>query len=76
MRLVGWLYWRIYETGFNPLDFQKRFEQDFDTVYGKYFGLLRILGFLQDSGERVFLTDRLNPMDIGILDPGAPCRKS
>ena len=35
MRMAGWLYWRIYETRFRKSDFQTRFGQDFDTVYGK-----------------------------------------
>jgi oxygen-independent coproporphyrinogen-3 oxidase len=58
MRMAGWLYWRIYETRFSKLDFQNRFGKDFDTVYGKYLSFLRTLGFLQDNGERVVLTDR------------------
>jgi oxygen-independent coproporphyrinogen-3 oxidase len=56
--MAGWLYWRIYETRFSKLDFQKRFGQDFDAVYGRYFRVLRVLGFLQDSGNRIVLTDR------------------
>jgi oxygen-independent coproporphyrinogen-3 oxidase len=58
MQMAGWLYWRIYETKFSKSDFKKRFGRDFDAVYGQYFRLLQVLGFLQDDGERVILTDR------------------
>jgi coproporphyrinogen III oxidase-like Fe-S oxidoreductase len=58
MQMVGWLYWRIYETRLSKLDFKRQFGHDFDAVYGKYFRFLRVLGFLQDSGERIALTDR------------------
>jgi len=27
MRMAGWLYWRIYETRFSKLDFQKRLDR-------------------------------------------------
>jgi coproporphyrinogen III oxidase-like Fe-S oxidoreductase len=50
MQRIGWLYWRIYETRFRKGDYKKRFGQDFDRAYGKYFKLLAILGFLKDDG--------------------------
>lgn len=58
MQMAGWLYWRIYETRFEKMDFLRRFGQDFDDVYGKYFKLLRLLGFLEDDRERITFTDR------------------
>ncbi len=58
MQMAGWLYWRIYETRFRKSDFQTRFGQVFDTVYGKYLRPLHALGFVQDDGERVVLTDK------------------
>lgn len=58
MQMAGWLYWRIYETRFAKRDFQRRFGQDFDRTYGKYFRPLGLLGFLKDDGARIALTDR------------------
>jgi len=57
MQMAAWLYWRIYETRFSRSDFETRFGRDFDTVYGKYFRPLRRLGFVQDDGQDVVLTD-------------------
>ena len=39
-------------------DFLERFGQHFDEVYGKDFKTLRRLGFSNDDGERITLTDR------------------
>jgi len=58
MQMAGWLYWRIYETRFARGDFKIRFEKEFDSVYGKYFKPLALLGFLKCDGERVALSDR------------------
>ena len=58
MQMAGWLYWRIYETRFEKADFLRRFGQSFDRVYGKYFKALGLLGFSEDDGERIVLTDR------------------
>jgi coproporphyrinogen III oxidase-like Fe-S oxidoreductase len=58
MQMAGWLYWRIYETRFEKSDFLRRFGRSFDSVYGKYFKILRLLGFAEDDGKRIALTDR------------------
>jgi oxygen-independent coproporphyrinogen-3 oxidase len=58
MQMAGWLYWRIYETRFDKRDFLKRFGEDFDKTYGKYFQLLKLLGFLKENATRIVLTDR------------------
>jgi oxygen-independent coproporphyrinogen-3 oxidase len=58
MQMAGWLYWRIYETRFRRSDFRKRFGADFDGIYGRYFEILRRLGFLADDGEKITFTDR------------------
>jgi oxygen-independent coproporphyrinogen-3 oxidase len=58
MQMVSWLYWRIYETRFEKSDFKKRFGKDFDKVYGKYLKSLALIGFLQDDGEQIVLSDK------------------
>jgi oxygen-independent coproporphyrinogen-3 oxidase len=58
MQMAGWLYWRIYETQFAKSDFQRRFGQCFDSIYGRYFKPLELLRFLRDEGERIVLTDK------------------
>jgi len=58
MQMAGWLYWRIYETRFEKAGFQSRFGRSFDSVYGKYFKALGLLGFSEDDGQRITLTDR------------------
>jgi len=58
MQRAGWLYWRIYETRFNKNDYVKRFGEDIDSEYGRYFRFLEWLGFLKDDGERIVLSDR------------------
>ena len=58
MQMAGWLYWRIYETRFKKMDFKKRFEKDFDNVYGKYMKPLAHVGFLKDDEEQIILSDR------------------
>ena len=57
-QMTGWLYWRIYETRFTKQSFYRRFRQDFDTVCGRYFKPLKTLGFLQDDGQEITLSDR------------------
>ncbi len=57
MQMAGWLYWRIYETRFRKSDFQKRFGQGFDKVYGLYMKMLSILGFLSVKGDEIVLSD-------------------
>jgi oxygen-independent coproporphyrinogen-3 oxidase len=58
MQMAGWLYWRIYETRFEKVEFLRRFKQDFDKAYGKYFKILRLFGFSKDDGHQIVLTDR------------------
>ena len=58
MQRAGWLYWRIYETTCRKADYQDRFGNDFDGVYGGWLKLLAMLGFLKDDGERIVLSDR------------------
>jgi len=60
MQMAGWLYWRIYETRFKKQDFYKRFGKDFDNVYGKYLKPLALLGFLEDDGDQIVLSDKGN----------------
>jgi oxygen-independent coproporphyrinogen-3 oxidase len=58
MQMAGWLYWRIYETGFAKKDFKERFGKDFNKIYGRYVKLLSFLGFLDDEQGRIILSDR------------------
>jgi oxygen-independent coproporphyrinogen-3 oxidase len=58
MQRAGWLYWRIYETKFRRADYQERFGEDLDRAYGGYLRLLALLGYLEDDGERIILSDR------------------
>ena len=57
MQMAGWLYWRIYETKFEKGDFKGRFGKDFDKIYGKYVKPLALLGWLQDDGQQVVLSN-------------------
>jgi len=58
MQMAGWLYWRIYETRFNKNDFEKRFKTGFDSKYGKEMKILSRIGFLNDDGQEIALTDK------------------
>jgi oxygen-independent coproporphyrinogen-3 oxidase len=58
MQRAGWLYWRIYETKFRKADYLERFGEEIDRAYGRYLRALALLGFLEDDGERVVLSDR------------------
>jgi coproporphyrinogen III oxidase-like Fe-S oxidoreductase len=57
MQMLGWLYWRIYETGFRKSEFRKRFGRDYDDIYGRYTTLISRLGFLKDGNGRVTMSD-------------------
>lgn len=57
MQMAGWLYWRVYETRFQPSDFERRFHMNFDMVYGKYMRPLAWLGFLVRRNDEIVLTD-------------------
>jgi coproporphyrinogen III oxidase-like Fe-S oxidoreductase len=57
MQMAGWLYWRIYETRFKRSDFKKRFGKEFDKIYGKYMKLLSLVGFLEEDGDEIVLSD-------------------
>ena len=58
MQMAGWLYWRIYETKFNKSNFENRFGTHFDDIYGKYIKFLQLVGFLNDFGDRIVLSDK------------------
>lgn len=58
MQRAGWLYWRIYETRFRRADYVTRFGEDIDVAYGGYLRFLARLGFLEDDGQRILLSDR------------------
>ncbi|MCF7911985.1 MAG: radical SAM protein [Candidatus Cloacimonetes bacterium] len=58
MQMAAWLYWRIYETSFNKTDFQQRFGKELDHLLGKYLKFCAAIGFLQDDGSQITLTDR------------------
>jgi len=57
MQMAGWLYWRLYKTRFKKSDFQKRFGQGFDAVYGRYIKPLSVAGLLKDKGDEIVLSD-------------------
>jgi coproporphyrinogen III oxidase-like Fe-S oxidoreductase len=57
MQMAGWLYWRIYETRFRRSDFERRFGLSLDQVYGKYIRLLSLIGWLEDDGDELVLSD-------------------
>jgi oxygen-independent coproporphyrinogen-3 oxidase len=57
MQMAGWLYWRLYETRLKKSDFQKRFGQGFDQVYGRYIKPLSVAGLLKDNGDEIVLSD-------------------
>lgn len=57
-QMAGWLYWRTYETRIQKRDFRLRFGKEFDQIYGVYFKLLSLPGFLKDNGDEIILTDR------------------
>ena len=59
MQMAWWFYWRVYETRFKRSDFEKRFDKDFNSVYGKYARLIHLLGFVdRDDGNELILSDR------------------
>lgn len=58
MQMAGWIYWRIYETKFKKTDFKKRFGMDFNNNFLRYFKPLYYLGFLEDKGEEIRLSDK------------------
>jgi len=59
MQMAWWLYWRVYETRFKRSDFRKRFEKDFDEIYGKYIKLFSLFGLIKkDDGNEVILSDK------------------
>jgi coproporphyrinogen III oxidase-like Fe-S oxidoreductase len=59
MQMAWWLYWRVYETRFKRSDFRKRFEKDFNKIYGKYMKLFSLFGLIKkDDGNEVILSDK------------------
>lgn len=58
MQMAGWLYWRIYETRFQKATFEERFGTDFDSVYRRYMTPLASIGFLEDLGDEIVLSDK------------------
>ena len=61
MQMAWWFYWRVYETRFKRSDFRKRFEKDFNEIYGKYIKLFSLLGLVKkDDGNEVILSDKGN----------------
>jgi coproporphyrinogen III oxidase-like Fe-S oxidoreductase len=59
MQMVWWIYWRVYETRFKRNDFSKRFEKDFNKIYGKYIRMFSLLGFIKrDDGNEIILSDK------------------
>jgi len=59
MQMAGWFYWRVYETRIKRSDFRKRFEKDFNEIYGKYIKLFSLFGLVKkDDGDEVILSDK------------------
>jgi oxygen-independent coproporphyrinogen-3 oxidase len=58
MQMAGWLYWRVYETRIQKIEFKRRFGLDFDRAYGFFTKLLAGLGFLEERGDEIVLNDR------------------
>ncbi len=59
MQMAWWFYWRVYETRFKRSDFKKRFEKDFNEIYGKYVRLFSLSGLIKkDDGNEVVLSDK------------------
>ncbi len=59
MQRAWWFYWRVYETRFMRSDFRKRFEKDFNKIWGKYIRLFSILGLIEkDDGDEVVLSSK------------------
>jgi coproporphyrinogen III oxidase-like Fe-S oxidoreductase len=57
MQMAGWLYWRIYETAFDPTDFEQRFGLKLREVYAPYFKLFSMLGFIEENSGQIVLSD-------------------
>ena len=57
MQMAGWLYWRIYETRFKKSDFEVRFHEGFEAIYGHYLRPLALLGLLIEQEDEITLTD-------------------
>jgi coproporphyrinogen III oxidase-like Fe-S oxidoreductase len=59
MQMAWWFYWRVYETRFRRSDFRKRFEKDFNEVWGKHIKLFHLFGLIRkDDGNEIILSDR------------------
>jgi oxygen-independent coproporphyrinogen-3 oxidase len=59
MQMAWWLYWRVYETRFKRHDFRKRFEKDFNDIWGKYIKLFSLFGLIKkDDGNELILSDK------------------
>lgn len=58
MQMAGWLYWRLYETRFRKVDFNRCFDLEFDFTYGFLTKVLSVLGFLKECEDEIVLTDR------------------
>jgi len=59
MQMAWWFYWRVYETRFKRNDFRKRFEKNFNEIYGKYIKMFSLFGLIKkDDGNEVILSDK------------------
>jgi coproporphyrinogen III oxidase-like Fe-S oxidoreductase len=59
MQMAWWFYWRVYETRFMRSDFRKRFNKDFNEIYGGYIKLFSFLGLIKkDNGNEIILSDK------------------
>jgi coproporphyrinogen III oxidase-like Fe-S oxidoreductase len=58
MQMAGWLYWRIYETRFRKSEFEKRFGDEFDRVFGKFTRIFAFAGLLNDRDGEIVLNER------------------
>jgi len=58
MQMAGWLYWRIYETGFSKSAFSRRFNENFDDKYGSLMKAFSMLGYLKNGNDQITLTDK------------------
>jgi oxygen-independent coproporphyrinogen-3 oxidase len=58
MQMAGWLYWRIYETGFSKSAFSRRFNETFDDKYGSLMKAFSMMGYLKTGNDQITLTDK------------------
>ena len=58
LRRFHWVYWQIYRTSLDLMEYRSKFGRSFEEDFGRLFRGLRLLGWCESTPSRLKVTER------------------